>query len=260
MVKAEPTGGGARAGRGRSPRGQGEQLRRDILAAVNRLLAEWGGIEKLTVRAVAAEVGVSAPSIYLHFTDKTELLWAAMEDKYEALAAGMAADDAEAAARGARERLRAQAHAYCRFALAHPGHYRLMFEVRQPEVDAARIAGHPTRRVPDGFRAAFGRCREEGYGLAMPVEQAAHTLWAGLHGNLALAHSLFDDSSLNTMLPDLADGLLDALVSAAPGAERSWPSATENSVSRRIRAMAAMDPAPDPEAPIGTDTSELRGR
>ncbi|MEV8546921.1 TetR/AcrR family transcriptional regulator [Streptomyces sp. NPDC051572] len=229
---------------------------------MNRLLAEWGGIEKLTVRAVAAEVGVSAPSIYLHFTDKTELLWAALEDKYEDLAARMAADDAEAAERGARERLRARAHAYCRFGLANPGHYRLMFEVRQPEVDAARIAGHPTRRVPDGFRGAFRRCREEGYGLALPVEQAAHTLWAGLHGNLALAHSLFDDASLDTLLPDLADGLLDALVSSAPGAERSWPSTEENSVSRRIRAIAAMDPdpGPDPTGSVDTGASELRGR
>ncbi|WP_243795078.1 TetR family transcriptional regulator [Saccharopolyspora gloriosae] len=41
----------------------------EVLAAVNRLPAEWGSDEKLTMRAVAKEVGVSAPSIYLHFAE-----------------------------------------------------------------------------------------------------------------------------------------------------------------------------------------------
>ncbi|MDH6696306.1 TetR/AcrR family transcriptional regulator [Streptomyces sp. MAA16] len=260
MVKAGSNGGGTGTGRGRSPRGQGEFLRRDILAAVHRLLAEWGGIEKLTVRAVAAEVGVSAPSIYLHFADKTELLWAALASRYEDLASRMAADDAAAASRGARERLRAQAHAYCRFGLAHPGHYRLMFEVRQPEVDAARISRHPARQVSGNLREAFGRCREEGYGLAMPVEQAAHTLWAGLHGSVSLTHSLFDDSSLDGLLLDVADGLLDALVAPAPGADRAWPSAAANPVSLRIRSIAALGPAPGQAPATDADSPEQAGR
>jgi AcrR family transcriptional regulator len=51
------------------------------------LLGEWGSCERLTMRAVAKEVGISAPSIYLHFQDKTELVWAAHEDRYDELAA-----------------------------------------------------------------------------------------------------------------------------------------------------------------------------
>ncbi|WP_329047432.1 TetR/AcrR family transcriptional regulator [Amycolatopsis sp. NBC_01488] len=74
------------AGRARSRRGEGDRLKADVLAAVNRLLAEWGDHEKLTMRAVAKEVGVAAPTIYLHFADKTELVWAALADKYEQLA------------------------------------------------------------------------------------------------------------------------------------------------------------------------------
>jgi AcrR family transcriptional regulator len=34
-----------------------------VPAAVNRLLDEWGGDEKLTMRAVAKEAGVAAPRI-----------------------------------------------------------------------------------------------------------------------------------------------------------------------------------------------------
>lgn len=158
------TAAGSGAGRPRSPRGQGEELRTEILAAVNRLLAEWGGVDKLTMRAVANEVGTTAGSIYLHFTDKTELVWAALSDKYAELAARMAEADAGAVPDGARERLRAQTHAYCRFGLEHPGHYRLMYEVRQPEVDVARISRHPSRLISESLRQGFIRCREAGFG------------------------------------------------------------------------------------------------
>jgi len=110
-------GTGAENGRARSRRGQGAQLRREIVAGVQHLLAEWGSADKLTMRAVAAEVGISAPSIYLHFADKTELVWAALADRYDELVAQMTAADA-AVGGDLRERLRAQAHAYDPFELA----------------------------------------------------------------------------------------------------------------------------------------------
>lgn len=224
-------------GRSRSPRGQGEQLRREILTAVNRLLAEWGGVEKLTMRAVAGEVGTTAASIYLHFSDKTELVWAALSDKYSELAARMGAADTAAVADGPRGRLRAQTHAYCRFSLDNPGHYRLMYEVRQPEVDFSRIGQHPARLVSESFRTAFVHCREAGYGLVLPVEQSAQTLWSGLHGELSLSHSLFFDASTEPLVLALADGLLDALVSRDPAADQRWPSPTESPASLQIRSM-----------------------
>ncbi|WP_328615646.1 TetR/AcrR family transcriptional regulator [Amycolatopsis sp. NBC_00355] len=67
---------------------------------MNRLLAEWGSHEKLTMRAVAKEVGVAAPSSYRHFADKTELVWAAPADKYEQLAHAMRVADAAGDPRG----------------------------------------------------------------------------------------------------------------------------------------------------------------
>jgi AcrR family transcriptional regulator len=212
-------------------------LRREILAAVNRLLAEWGGVDKLTMRAVANEVGTTAPSIYLHFADKTELVWAALSDKYTELAARMAAADGAAAPGGPRERLRAQAYAYCRFGLDHPGHYRLMYEVHQPEVDASRIGRHPSRLISEKFRTAFAKCREAGHGLALPIEQSAQTLWSGLHGELSLSHSLFFDASTDTLVMALADGLLDALVSAHPDSDQRWPSPADSPASRHIRSI-----------------------
>jgi AcrR family transcriptional regulator len=224
------------AGRARSPRGQGEQLRREILAAVDTLLMEWGSADKLTVRAVAKEVGVAAPSIYLHFSDKAELVWAALSDKYDELVGKMAAADRAADGTDPREPLRAQAHAYCRFAMDDPGHYRLMFEVRQPAVGTARISGHPARHVSASLRAGFLRCQEAGYGLSMPVAQAAQTLWAGLHGAVSLHHSLFHDDSTEALTLSLADGLLDSLV-APEGSPVLQPSPAETAASRHIKAI-----------------------
>ncbi|WP_405782434.1 TetR/AcrR family transcriptional regulator [Streptomyces sp. NBC_00859] len=228
---------GAGSGRVRSRRGQGEQLRRDILDAVGRLLDDWGGIDKLTIRAVAREVGVAAPSIYLHFADKAELVWAALEDKYADLAGRMQAADAAAEPQDARNRLRAQMRAYCGFALDNPGHYRLMFESPQPAVAATRAGRHPSRRVSSSLREACGRCVDEGYAPALPVAQAAHTLWAGLHGNIALSHSLLSTEPVETLILDVADGLLDSLVPdrAPDGAPRS--PVPETTASRHIRAI-----------------------
>ncbi|CAK7287898.1 TetR/AcrR family transcriptional regulator [Streptomyces misionensis] len=236
MASTEPVRRGG--SRDRSRRGQGETLRREILAAVNHLLAEWGSAEKLTMRAVAKEVGIAAPSIYLHFADKAELVWAALTDKYDDLAARMAgaADDCESA--DPREPLRAQAHAYCRFALHNPGHYRLMFEVRQPAVEVSRVSGHPARRVSASLRSGFLACREAGYALSLPYEQAAQTLWAGLHGIVSLHHSMFHDDSTEALTLQLADGLVGSLVAPAPGPAPSFPAAPEETTaSRHIKAI-----------------------
>ncbi|MFH8468337.1 TetR/AcrR family transcriptional regulator [Streptomyces sp. NPDC017991] len=236
-METRPKDTGAGNGRERSQRGQGAQLRREIVAAVQHLLAEWGSADKLTMRAVAKEVGISAPSIYLHFADKTELVWAALADRYDELVAQMAAAEARAGT-DARNGLRAQAHAYCLFAMNNPGHYRLMFEVRQPTVEPSRISGHPARHVSASFRAALHRCRETGYTLPLPIEQAAQTLWAALHGMVALHHSLYHDESSETLTLHLADGMVDSLVVDPSGMPSHSPTAApETEASRLIRGL-----------------------
>lgn len=228
---------GQQPARRRNRRGQGGQLREEILAAVNRLLDEWGSIERLTIRAVAAEVGVAAPSVYLHFQDKAELVWAALTDKYEQLAGRMRAADRAAEADGALARLRAQVHAYCQFGLDNPGHYRLMYETPQPLVDQDRIREHPAGLVSGCLREATARCRDAGCGLALPSEQLAHTVWTGTHGVLSLTHSLFPRDQAEQSVRSLVDGLLDSLV-VAPGEQfRDRSDQVDTDAMRRIRSV-----------------------
>ncbi|MHC9297063.1 TetR/AcrR family transcriptional regulator [Mycobacterium sp. LTG2003] len=220
--------------RRRSRRGEGEQLRAEILEAVNRLLDRWGGDEKLTMRAVAHEVGVAAPSIYLHFSDKAELVWAALSDKYTQLAQQISTASRAAADAGPRAQLRAGVHAYCRFAVENPGHYRLMYQVRQPVVDKERLGSHPARQVSNLLRSGLVASAQAGHALAQPVHQAAHTLWTGLHGMVSVQHSFAMGGSTEDLL-ELADGLLDLVVARERGTGAVYPPVT--AVDRVIAAV-----------------------
>ena len=232
--------------RRRNRRGQGDQLRKDVLTAVNRLLDEWGSDEKLTMRAVAHEVGVTPASIYLHFSDKTELVWAALADKYRQLADQMGAAEAAAAREGPRERLRAQVHAYCRFAIDNPGHYRLMYEIRQPVVERERMGLHPARQVSARLRQALAACADAGFALSLPLYQATHTLWTGLHGLVSVQHSLAIAGS-PSQLAGMADGLVDIVVSVQQCSGPAYPPETD--VDRYI-AATVIEIGHEPQQPV----------
>ena len=77
--------------RHRARRGEGGRLREEILAAGTRLLLETGDEEAVSIRAIAQAVGVTPPSIYLHFADKTELIYAICEELFRKLDDEMAA-------------------------------------------------------------------------------------------------------------------------------------------------------------------------
>lgn len=168
--------------RRRAPRGRGAELRGEVLQAATDLLAETGDLAAVSVRAVAQRVGVSVPSIYLHFADKQALIDAVCEEVFEALHLRM-----RAAAEGAPDpfqALRAQGVAYVRFALENPEHYRIVMMLKhtpsEESVDAA-IAGGAFAYLVDSVRA----CVEEGVFTGDPVEVALG-LWAAAHGVAAL--------------------------------------------------------------------------
>src|SRR6266852_3216557 len=71
------TGAGARARRRqRNARGQGARLTEDIVSAAITLIERAGTHEAVTLRAVAREVGIAAPSIYAHFPDREAIVMA----------------------------------------------------------------------------------------------------------------------------------------------------------------------------------------
>lgn len=109
--------------RRRAPRGSGDQLREEILDATTDLLLKTGHAKDVSIRAVAQRVGVTPPSIYLHFADKDALLDAVCARYFEKLDEEM--QEAAADAGSAIEVLRAQGLAYIRFARETPELYRI---------------------------------------------------------------------------------------------------------------------------------------
>lgn len=127
----------ARGRRSRARKGDGPRLRDEILDAAERLLLTTGSEEAVSIRAVADAVGVTPPSIYRHFPDKTTLIYevcarhfARLDSHIDAAVDGI--DDPLAA-------LKARGRAYVLFGRANPEPYRIMFMVR-PE-QAPQVAG-----------------------------------------------------------------------------------------------------------------------
>ncbi|KKD05921.1 TetR/AcrR family transcriptional regulator [Streptomyces sp. WM6386] len=198
-------------------RGEGERLRQEILDAATRILEETGREDALSLRGVAREVGISAPSVYLHFKDKTELVATVLDAAYQALAAEMSAVGETAAAAGANpwERIRATITAYRRFAIDKPRRYRLMFSLEY-EPESRRSADTPLGTVPqawshtvDTYLAATAPDRRA------EAETIGIHLWTALHGQLVLWHTLPGRyTSSEAILIELEQSLLHRLLPA----------------------------------------------
>jgi AcrR family transcriptional regulator len=116
------------ARRARSRRGEGEQLRDDLLDAAAELMAEKGELDAISLRSIASRAGVSPTAVYRHFDDHLHLLREAVERCWSQFAAhlleGVAAHD------DPYDRLRGAGDAYVRFAMSEPGKYRVLFSNR----------------------------------------------------------------------------------------------------------------------------------
>lgn len=109
-----------------------------VCAAVARV--EEVGAEHVSLRAVAAEVGVSPSAAYHHFADKDALLGQVAAAGLQLLVQTVSAE-VEAIPSGSREaarlRFRAAGQAYVTFALTHPQLFRVAFSpycLEQPGV------------------------------------------------------------------------------------------------------------------------------
>jgi AcrR family transcriptional regulator len=169
--------------RRRAQRGSGEQLRDEIIAATKQLLSGAKSTDDVSIRQVAQAVGVTAPSIYLHFADKDDLIAAVVIDVFGELDKAMlAAGGGENSPMG---RLRAYGRAYVEFAVTHPEHYR--FAAMEPcveptnavdEVLASSAFAHFNQTVID--------CIEAGVFVDADPLPVTFDLWAAAHGAASL--------------------------------------------------------------------------
>ena len=176
------------AARPRSRRGEGERLRDEIIAAADELLVETASEDAVSIRAVADAVGVTPPSIYRHFPDKSSLLVAVCLRSFDGFAEVMRAarnpDDP-------LESLGALARAYVRYGIDHPEHYRIMFMDRL-ELSAEQYAEEMLSES-SSFGVLIQVVRElKASGLLRPELVAMDDfhlgvlLWSSVHGLTSL--------------------------------------------------------------------------
>ncbi len=165
----------------RSRKGEGERLREEILDAAEQLLVQKGSVEAVSMRAIAGRVGVTPPSIYLHFGDKRELFYQACIRRFDELAevvAGAITDGTFI------ERIEAVGRAYVEFGLSRGEQYEAMFLNHLPsDLNDAETEALPGMRALK-VTAELVRLGIEAGEIRSDVvpEAAAISLWAAMHG------------------------------------------------------------------------------
>lgn len=191
-----------------------DAVRTKILDAARSQFATQG-YEGVSMRAIAEKIEYSPTLIYQYFKDKETLIKELCYADFGELA-GQLQDTVKI--KDPLERLRQCGRYYAQFAIAYPNHYRLMFMTPLPVVDdeAERqaIKDKPETDAYALLRLLVQMAAEEG-ALRNPkadIDLVAQTLWAGLHGVIALHIVMQSDEWIAWKPLDArVEAMLDAL-------------------------------------------------
>ncbi|MET9543035.1 TetR/AcrR family transcriptional regulator [Streptomyces sp. NPDC006553] len=151
-------------------RGARARARIEITAAIKdeartQLAAE--GAAKLSLRAVARELGMVSSALYRYFPSRDELLTALIVDAYDAIGAAAENAAAEAAGRRPLDRWTAVCRAVRAWAVAHPHEYALIYGSPVPGYSAPQDTIVPASRV-GLVLIETARSAHTGEGVALP--------------------------------------------------------------------------------------------
>lgn len=164
------------------------EVRNRILAAARKQFAVHG-YDGVSMRWLAAAIGYTAAALYYYFPDKERLIEAlCVEDFSQLTRAFMAGETAT----DPLDRLLQAGRVFAEFGVRYPNHYRLMFLTPRREIGAAgaqaQRAAYEYLREPLRGAMAKGLLRKN----LKDVELLAQTLWAAVHGVVALEIARMD--------------------------------------------------------------------
>ena len=135
-------------------------------------------------------VGVTPPSLYMHFPDKDALIFAVCERQFALLERMIAEATAEVA--DPLDRLELMGRTYLRFGVEHPEQYRILLMTKDGELTRADFDngampgvaafGHLLRAVDD--------CMQAGVMRKLDPFLVATGLWSVMHGVTSLRISI----------------------------------------------------------------------
>jgi AcrR family transcriptional regulator len=197
-------------------------LRREEIVEAARSMLATTDLDELSLRRLAATLGVTAPALYAHVRDKGDLLAAVAEQSFAELVADFEAVDTPDPA----ERLAAYGRVYVRKAIEEPELFRVMFVFRPgmvplPEVDNELRAATVAFDLPGAAIAeamATGAIHPDRDPLL-----TAMTLWTASHGLASVF--LLGRSDAEVVLPDNADELIEDVLRVTLTGLREPPAA-----------------------------------
>jgi AcrR family transcriptional regulator len=180
-------------------------------------LVEHGDADGLSLRAVAAELGVKAPSLYRYFQDKEALEVAVAE---EILTVMLGEFRTASATADPATRFRRMTDAYLRFARERSPLYAFVMQNRHPERYGAGAGKAVWNLLLDAASGVSGQPDDTA---------AAVATWAFLHGYATLEHSgAFGPSGPKGGLERGVEAFLSSFrIDAKPNRKEHSPRATD---------------------------------
>ncbi len=196
----------------RKPKGEGHARRAEILAAAERIFVDHG-YEGATIRKIADEVGLSSTALYMHFSEKSEILHEICNNAFEALIA--ANRIIVESTKSPEDRLRRSIEAYIDFGFQNPNAYRLSYMTRPLEAQegaqtAARELGSELFR---SFESVVDEVAASGR-LVCEAKVAAQSIWAAGHGivSLMITKPYFNWAEREVLTRTMLDALFRGLL------------------------------------------------
>jgi len=163
------------------------------------LIERTGSAEAVTLRAVAREAGIAAPSIYAHFPDRDAVLMAVVARVFDELTEAIKKGQ-KSAGQDPAGRLIAGCEAYVAFGLEHPARYGVVFSTQRPATPdyPKRVPTGPDGRPLLEYGAEtfallvqdIEDCVTAGVSASTDPVADATAVWVAMHGTVSLRTAL----------------------------------------------------------------------
>jgi AcrR family transcriptional regulator len=207
-----------------------EATREEILVTAWKQIGETGAVA-LSLRAIAREMGVTAPALYRYYKDRDALVTALLVDAFNSFTASLEAGRDAHAATDHVGRFRSMSKAYFQWAAENPQRYLLLFGtpiqgymfaeelgpvaqrsflVLQGVIGEAYVAGKiisevPALRLPAKLKSHYKILTGMGMPYSGEVTQLAMSIWSMIHGMT----SLYLYNYLSAFLQDNVETFID---------------------------------------------------
>ncbi len=175
------------------------------------------GVDELSLRELARDLGVSHAAPSRHFTDRQALLNAVAVEGFNRLGAALETSSPADPSTPFADSLRAHAKSYVRFAVTNPSLLTVMFAAKHRREPPPEIVRAAERAFAVPFRL-IAEAQERGEVVAGPIDDIGTAIYATMHGFATLmAGGLLDQPDWPRSLSQTMELLVQGLRPRSPG-------------------------------------------